>query len=134
MKIVHISLYGPVTDGWNYQDNMIPKFQIQNGNEVTIIASKWVFNTEGTGVNPSASNYNDSTIITALETWGIPMAFMSLYPLIHKFKKYKSYIGSILVVVITLFLNPSEGFSLYAGAIIMLPTLEYMDSQEKELI
>lgn len=61
------------------------------------------------------------------------MAFMSLYPLIHKFKKYKSYIGSILVVVITLFLNPSEGFSLYAGAIIMLPTLEYMDSQEKEL-
>ncbi len=87
-----------------------------------------------TGVNPSASNYNDSTIITALETWGIPMAFMSLYPLIHKFKKYKSYIGSILVVVITLFLNPSEGFSLYAGAIIMLPTLEYMDSQEKELI
>ena len=47
MKIVHISLYGPVTDGWNYQDNMIPKFQIQNGNEVTIIASKWVFNTEG---------------------------------------------------------------------------------------
>lgn len=47
MKIVHICLYGPVTDGWNYQDNIIPKYQALDGNETTIIASKWIFNSKG---------------------------------------------------------------------------------------
>lgn len=82
-----------------------------------------------TGVNPSAGNFNDSTIITSLVTWGLPMAFMNLYPLLYKIRKYKSYIGSAFVLIATLFLNPSEGFSLYAGAIIVLPMLEYMDKK-----
>lgn len=47
MKIVHISLCGPVTDGWNYQDNLIPKYQVSDGNDVTMIASKWIFGDDG---------------------------------------------------------------------------------------
>lgn len=47
MKIVHISLCGPVTDGWNYQDNLIPKYQVLADNDVTIIASKWIFGNDG---------------------------------------------------------------------------------------
>lgn len=47
MKIVHICLCGCVTDGWSYQDNLLPKYQKRNGNDVTVIASKWVWNSEG---------------------------------------------------------------------------------------
>lgn len=44
MKIVHLCLYGPVMDGWNYQDNMLTKYHRKMGHEVTIVASKWVWN------------------------------------------------------------------------------------------
>lgn len=47
MKIVHICLCGCVTDGWSYQDNLLPKYQKRNGNDVTVIASKWIWNSEG---------------------------------------------------------------------------------------
>jgi hypothetical protein len=80
-----------------------------------------------TGVNPEASNFNDSTIMIALVTWGIPLAFLNLFPLFYKMREYKNYIGSMVVLVLTLLLNPSEGFSLYAAAIIILPTLAYMN-------
>ena len=44
MNIVHLCLYGPVMDGWNYQDNMLTKYHKLFGNEVTIVTSKWVWN------------------------------------------------------------------------------------------
>lgn len=47
MRITNLCLNGPVTDGWNYQDNLLPKYQKQNGNEVTIITSHWVWGTDG---------------------------------------------------------------------------------------
>lgn len=78
------------------------------------------------GVNPSAGNFNDSTIITALVTWGIPMASLNLYPMFYKTRQYKHYVGSVVVLILILLLNPSEGFSLYAGAIILLPALGYV--------
>ena len=31
MKVVHICLGGPVTDGWNYQDNLLTKYMKKNG-------------------------------------------------------------------------------------------------------
>lgn len=47
MKIVHIALTGPVSDGWNYQENLIPKYQALDGHDVTVIASKWIFSDKG---------------------------------------------------------------------------------------
>jgi len=47
MKIVHVCLCGCVTDGWSYQDNLLPKYQKRIGNDVTVIASKWIWNSEG---------------------------------------------------------------------------------------
>ena len=31
MKVTHICLAGPVTDGWNYQDNLLTKYQEKLG-------------------------------------------------------------------------------------------------------
>lgn len=47
MKIVHICLCGPVTDGWNYQDNMLTKYHRKMGNEVTIITCQSVWGSNG---------------------------------------------------------------------------------------
>ena len=38
MKIVHISLAGPYTDNWSYQDNVLPRVQRRQGHDVTVIA------------------------------------------------------------------------------------------------
>ena len=46
-KIVHIMLTGPVTDGWNYQDNLLTKYHKKLGYEVTIITSQWVWGNQG---------------------------------------------------------------------------------------
>ena len=42
MKIVHICLVGTVTDGWNYQENILTKYHRLQGNDVVIVASQWV--------------------------------------------------------------------------------------------
>jgi glycosyltransferase involved in cell wall biosynthesis len=47
MKITHICLCGPVTDNWSYQDNLLPKFHKRLGYDVSVIASKYVWNNEG---------------------------------------------------------------------------------------
>ena len=55
MKIVHICLAGPFTDGWNYQDNMISKYHKKMGFDVTVIASQWIRN-EGEIVKTSKTD------------------------------------------------------------------------------
>lgn len=47
MKITHICLNGPFTDGWNYQENVLTKYHKQLGLDVTVIASKWQWNSHG---------------------------------------------------------------------------------------
>lgn len=47
LKIMHVCLCGPVTDGWSYQDNLLPKYHKVLGHEVTVLASEWVFDRAG---------------------------------------------------------------------------------------
>lgn len=47
MKIVHICLCGAMTDGFNYQENVITKYHKKMGYDVTIIASQWIWSSEG---------------------------------------------------------------------------------------
>ena len=63
MKIVHICLCGAMTDGFNYQENIITKYQRQMGYEVTIIASQWIWGTNGKKVLSERTNYiNDDNV------------------------------------------------------------------------
>lgn len=57
MRITHVCLTGPVTDGWNYQDNLLPKYQVKNGHDVTMITSKWIWSEEGKKVYFDKTNY-----------------------------------------------------------------------------
>lgn len=47
MKILHLCLCGPVTDGWTYQENMLSKYHVKLGHEVAMIASQWVWGENG---------------------------------------------------------------------------------------
>ncbi len=47
MKIVHLCLCGPVTDGWTYQDNLISKYHKKMGLEVDLITSQFVWGENG---------------------------------------------------------------------------------------
>ncbi len=40
-KIVHICLLGPFTPNGTYQENILSKYHIKNGLDVTVITSKW---------------------------------------------------------------------------------------------
>lgn len=47
LKITHVCLCGPVTDGWTYQDNLLPKFHKKLGYEVSVITSQYIYNNNG---------------------------------------------------------------------------------------
>lgn len=43
MKIVYICLCGLYIPGWSYQENMLSKYHIKDGHQVTIITSDWTY-------------------------------------------------------------------------------------------
>lgn len=49
MKIVHLCLSCFFIDNYSYQENMLPKYHVKMGHEVTVIASSFSFNKEGKG-------------------------------------------------------------------------------------
>jgi len=47
MKIVHLCTCNFFIDGYSYQENMLPKYHVKMGHDVTVIASLVSFNQEG---------------------------------------------------------------------------------------
>ena len=60
MKIVHICLSGLYMDGWGYQDNMIAKYHVIEGHDVTVIANKYTYDHEGNYVKIGAVSDNET--------------------------------------------------------------------------
>lgn len=71
MKIVHVCLCGPMTDGMNYQENILTKYHKRMGLDVTVIASQWIWGSEGKLQKTEKSNYTniDGVKIVRLKTW-----------------------------------------------------------------
>jgi len=59
MKIVHICMCGPVTDNWSYQDNILPKYHKYSGLDVTVITSKYIWNSDGKQVLDDREVYSN---------------------------------------------------------------------------
>ncbi len=90
MKIVHIMLCGIVTDGWNYQDNLLTKYHAKNGHEVTMITSRWVWNNKGQFEIYDRSEYINEDNVKVIR---LPIKFDK--PFRSKFKRYKGLYESI---------------------------------------
>lgn len=59
MKILHIAVSGEYTEGWSYQDNLLPKYHRRMGYEVTVIVGPLEFDSNGVSfINNQNNEYN----------------------------------------------------------------------------
>lgn len=59
MKIVHICFGGIFTDGFSYQENLLSKYHVKLGYEVTLITSELIFNNKGQVEKSARYNYEN---------------------------------------------------------------------------
>lgn len=83
MRIVHICLAGPVTDGLSYQDNMITKYHRKLGHEVIIITSQWIWGKDGNLNKTFKTNYFNEH---GIKVYRLPIKGIDNHN--RKFKKY----------------------------------------------
>ena len=84
MKIVHVCLNGIVTDGWDYQDNLLPKYQKKHNNDVIMITSQWIYNKSGKIEKTDKDEYLNEN---GIKTYRIPLKHGNV------FSKLKTYNG-----------------------------------------
>ena len=84
-KILNVCLYGPVTDGWSYQDNLLPKYQKENGHDVTVVTSKWIWDSKGELVKTDRDDYYNE--------YGIRTIRLDIANDKHLSYKFKKFIG-----------------------------------------
>lgn len=84
MRIVHMVLLGPFTDGFNYQDNLLTKYQRRNGHDVTIITSQWIWGTDGQFERVKKTNYINEDGVKVIR---LPMIGWQNFS--RKFKRYR---------------------------------------------
>ena len=90
MKIVHICLCGPYTDGFNYQENVITRYHRKMGHDVTIIASRYMWSNDGTLCKDARLKYYNSDDVCVVR---LPIVFgMSTNA---RFKVYKGLYSTI---------------------------------------
>lgn len=83
MKIIHICLAGLFMDGWGYQDNMIAKYHVSFGYDVTVITNQWVYDQEG--------NYVKTDKTEEVDRWGVKIIRIPIKhdkPYVSKLKQY----------------------------------------------
>ena len=85
MNILNICLAGPVTDGWNYQDNLLPKYQKKLGNDVSVITSQFVWNKKGLIELLNKTDYANE--------YGVKIFRIPNKGKTNLFSKFKRYLG-----------------------------------------
>ena len=70
-------------DGWNYQDNMLSKYHKVLGHEVTIVASKWVWNKDN-----KLEKYDKSDYVNSDGVRVIRLDIKGKKTVLSKFKRY----------------------------------------------
>lgn len=76
MKIVHTCLCGAMTDGLNYQENILTKYHRRMGCEVTIIASQCQWSNEGKKTLTDRTNYRNSDDVKVIR---LPVKIGNVY-------------------------------------------------------
>lgn len=87
MKIVHVCLCGAMTDGLTYQENIITKYHRRMGYDVTVIASQYVWDTQGKKVSTDKTTYlndDDVKIIRLPIRFGTVDNRLKVYPDLYK--------------------------------------------------
>lgn len=85
MKILHLCLTGPYTDGFNYQENMLTKYQAKAGIDVSIIASQWEWSGGSVKKNEGPNQYINKD---GVKVFRLPIKREKTV-----FYRYKRYVG-----------------------------------------
>lgn len=85
MKILHVCLAGPFSDGYSYQENLLTKFHARLGHEVFVITSTWSLNSEGSVTENFNNVYTNEDNV---KVFRLKMKGRNKYK-----KKIKRYIG-----------------------------------------
>lgn len=93
MRILNICLTGPFSDGWNYQDNLLTKYQKKNGNDVTIIAPKWSWGKDGNVKFIDSDDYYNSDGVRIIR-----LGMKNKENINNRFKKYNGVIDTIQMI------------------------------------
>lgn len=86
MKILHICVTGPYTDGFNYQENMLTKYQVKEGHNVYVIASEWEW-----GKNGKIEKYSGNTEYVNED--GVVIIRLPIRGNNDVFYRYKKFVG-----------------------------------------
>lgn len=89
MKILHIG-FSPVTDGWNYQDNLLPKYHYKLGHEVWYITGQWVWGDDGKLRRITESDYYNKDGVKIIR---LPEKYDKPYT--NKFKRFVNIYATI---------------------------------------
>ena len=92
MKIVHVCLCGPYTDDYGYQENLLAKYHKKMGNEVTVIASEWMWNTKGEIVKCDKNRYTDSRGINVIR---LPIKMGNLSNRLRRYRGFKDVLEEL---------------------------------------
>ena len=113
MKIIHLCLYGPYTDDFSYQENIIPRYHKKMGHDVTIIAHNVSFNRSGVTFTIDNGIFVDSN--------GIKIYRMAYHKIISP--KFTNYFAKVDLLEILKTERPDVVFVHDA----QLPCLSYFD-------
>ena len=88
--IVNICLNGPYSDGFSYQDNLLPKYHRRLGFRVFVIAPTWKWGTNGLLEHVSPSQYVDENGVEIIRIENDQKK-----PVLHRFKTYSQLIPTL---------------------------------------
>jgi len=89
MRIVHIG-FSPVTDGWNYQDNLLPKYHVLLGHQVWYITGQWVWGESGKLKQIFDNKYNNQDHVTMIR-----LSTQKNKSYTYKFKRFENLYPTI---------------------------------------
>ena len=89
MKIVHICLCGPFSEGFGYQENILSKYHKKAGYEVSIITSRWSWSNRGTKEFVETERYTNDDGINVIR---LPILIGTID---NRFKIYKHFYACI---------------------------------------
>lgn len=87
MRITHLCLGCFFPDGYSYQENMLPKFHLLQGHEVSVIASLQTFDKDG-----RVSYIEKATAY--INEYGIPVTRLNYKKPMKIYRKMKRFIGT----------------------------------------
>lgn len=91
MRILHICVTSPYTDDFNYQENLLTKYQKKAGNDVHILASEWQWGKNGK-LEKSKGNHDyvnaDGVFVHRLEIRGAKDVF-------YRYKRFECFYENV---------------------------------------